>query len=125
MTRTLKLGIAATSALGATYWYYKPTVVPTTPYIPPPFVWDSIPKPVLKHLEGHDNALWKVGTTMVVGVAGMLAKGFMKASDTRVYGLDKFMKIVEDPKRTQGLITGKEVVNICKKKKISFSQESM
>lgn len=107
MTRTLKLSVAAASALGATYMYYKPTVVPATPYIPPPFIWNSIPKPVLAHLEGHDNIFWKAGTTMVVGVAGMLAKGFMKASDTQVHGLDKFMAIMQDPKRTQGLITGK------------------
>lgn len=106
-TRVFKLSVAASSALGATYWYYKPTVVHVGPYIPPPFVWDSIPKPILNHLEGHDNVFWKVGTTMVVGVAGMLAKGFIKASDTKVYGLDKFMNIIQDPQRTKGVITGK------------------
>jgi hypothetical protein len=89
-TRVFKLSVAASSALGATYWYYKPTVVHVGPYIPPPFVWDSIPKPILNHLEGHDNVFWKVGTTMVVG-----------------YGLDKFMNIIQDPQRTKGVITGK------------------
>lgn len=104
-TRFIKLGLLTSSACGATYWYYKPVKVPTA-YTPPLFDWDTIPKPILHHFEGHDNLLWQIGTKMVVGVAGLLAKGFINASDTKVYGLDKFISIVDDPTRTRGIITG-------------------
>ncbi|KAI9273197.1 acyltransferase-domain-containing protein [Helicostylum pulchrum] len=105
-TRFIKLGLLTSSACGATYWYYKPVKVPEAYYAPPLFNWDSIPKPILHRFEeGHDNLLWQVGTKMVVGVAGLLAKAFINASDTKVYGLDKFISIVDDPTRTRGIIT--------------------
>jgi hypothetical protein len=109
-----KLGAVATLALGATYWYYKPissNPPPKIPYIPPPFVWESIPKPILKRftlpITHREGIVWNAFSTAVMGGAGTLAKGFLKLSQTQVHGLEKFVQIVEDPDRKKGLITGK------------------
>ncbi|KAI9357864.1 acyltransferase-domain-containing protein [Pilaira anomala] len=105
-TRIFKLGLLTSSVCGATYWYYQPVVRPDPNYVPPLFIWNSIPKPVLSHFEASQNSvLWQLGTKMVVGVAGLLAKGFINASDTHVIGLDKFLNIINDPTRTRGVIT--------------------
>lgn len=108
-----KLGVASSLAFGATYLYYKPRTnpPPAVPYIPPPFVWESIPTPILKrftlpHPE-HDGFVWNICSIAVVGTAGLLAKGFMSLSQTKVYGLDKFQSIIDDPHRKRGVITGK------------------
>ncbi|CAO0792581.1 unnamed protein product [Mucor circinelloides] len=110
LTKT-KLGVASSLAFGATYLYYKPRTnpPPVVPYIPPPFVWESIPKPILKrftlpHPE-QDGFIWNICSTAVIGTAGLLAKGFMNLSQTKVYGLDKFQSIIDDPNRERGIIT--------------------
>jgi monolysocardiolipin acyltransferase len=108
----LRLLTTTTVGLGATYLYYKPaSQAPPIPYIPPPFVWESIPKPILKRFtlpspDTENNILWKACSTMVCGGAGVIAKGFLNASQTTVYGLEGFLKIIEDPNREKGIITG-------------------
>lgn len=105
----LRLLSATTFGLGATYLYYKPaSVAPPIPYIPPPFVWESIPKPILKRFTGHheEGMLWKTCSKIVVAGAGIISKGFISASRTTVYGLEGFLHIVQDPHRTKGIITG-------------------
>jgi monolysocardiolipin acyltransferase len=107
----LSLGFGS---LGATYWYYKTpsNPAPTIPYIPPPFVWSSIPTSIRTRFSVPPQPLengfvWNVFSTAVVGGAGVLAKGFLNASQTKVHGLEQFLKIVQDPHRAKGLITGK------------------
>lgn len=122
--RTKLVGIA-TTALGATYLYYKQPSNPTrpVPYIPPPFVWSSIPKPILKKFtlspldnkegqkqEEKNGIVWRAMSTLVMGGAGLIAKGFLNASQTKVYGLDKFLEIIQDPHREKGIITGRTVL---------------
>lgn len=106
-----RLIAAATAGFGATYLYYKPYVTPPIPYVPPPFVWESIPSPILKrftlpHPE-EGGTMHRMLSTLVVGGAGLLAKGFIHASQVQVSGLERFLKIVQDPERTKGIITGK------------------
>lgn len=108
-----KLGAITTLALGATYWYYKPirsNPPPNIPYIPPLFVWESIPKPILKRftlpITHREGIVWNACSAAVMGGAGTLAKGFLKLSQTHVHGLEKFVQIVEDHDRKKGLITG-------------------
>ncbi|KAI9478384.1 MAG: acyltransferase-domain-containing protein [Benjaminiella poitrasii] len=107
-----KLGLLSTVALGATYWYYKPVVTnptPVIPYIPPPFVWESIPKPVLKRftvpLPSKDSTGWMWSSTVVIGVTGVIAKGFLQLSKCRVYNLERFEDLLHDPNRKAGIIT--------------------
>ena len=109
-----KLGVASSLAFGATYFYYKPHTnpPPAIPYIPPPFVWESIPKPIIKRFNlpnpEHDGFIWNICSTAIVGTAGLLAKGFMNLSQVKVYGLEEFQNIIDDPNRKKGIITGKE-----------------
>ncbi|KAI8090265.1 acyltransferase-domain-containing protein [Gilbertella persicaria] len=103
---------ASKLTLGATYWYYKPAQTnppPVTPYIPPPFVWESIPKPILKRFTTpdpkRDGFVWNMFSTLTVGMAGMVAKGFMNCSQVTVYGLEEFKSIIQDPERQKGIVT--------------------
>ena len=54
-----------------------------------------------------DGVIWNMLSTLVIGTTGLLAKGFMMANHTTVYGLDSFLSILNDPYRTRGVITGK------------------
>lgn len=109
-----RLITAATAGFGATYVYYKPSVTPPIPYVPPPFVWDSIPTPILKRFTlphpVENGFIHRMCSTLVVGGAGLIAKGFIQASQVQVEGLTGFLKIVQDPQRTKGIITGEFVV---------------
>jgi monolysocardiolipin acyltransferase len=119
-----KFGIAA-AALGATYLYYKQPSNPThtVPYIPPPFVWSSIPRPILKKFtlppkdddQKRNGFVWRTMSTMVMGGAGLVAKGFLNSSQTKVVGLEGFVKMIEDPQRKKGIITGNIYVMELKK----------
>ncbi|KAI8369025.1 acyltransferase-domain-containing protein [Blakeslea trispora] len=107
-----KLGIATTLALGATYWYYKPVrsnPLPPRPYVPPPFVWESIPKSILKRFTvpdpKRDGVAWNLMSSLVIGTTGLAAKGFMHCSQLKVHGLEQFKNILEDPHRKKGIIT--------------------
>lgn len=100
------------AAFGATYWYVKPAPAPMIPYVPPPFVWTSIPTPILSRFTlpdpVHDGCLWNALSTVVVGTTGTLSKLFLKTSQTTVHNLSSFLNILNDPQRTQGIITGKK-----------------
>ncbi|KAI7906096.1 acyltransferase-domain-containing protein, partial [Cokeromyces recurvatus] len=105
-------GLLTTVAFGATYWYYKPVVTnptPITPYIPPPFVWEKIPKPVLKRFTVPINedmsTGWSMTSTVIIGITGLLAKGFLHLSHYKVYNLDRFLNILYDPNRKKGIVT--------------------
>ncbi|KAI8372038.1 acyltransferase-domain-containing protein [Choanephora cucurbitarum] len=107
-----KLGITTTLALGATYWYYKPVRTnppPAIPYVPPPFVWESIPKSILKRFTvpepKRDGIAWNLMSSLVIGTAGLASKGFMQCSQLKVHGLEEFRNILEDPDRKKGIIT--------------------
>lgn len=105
-----RLFIVSAAAFGATYWYVKPAPAPLIPYVPPPFVWTSIPERIRSRFTlpnpTHDGLFWNLTSTAVVGTTGTLSKLFLKASDTRVYNLDKFLNTLHDPNRKQGIITG-------------------
>jgi hypothetical protein len=54
------------------------------------------------------HPLWRLSSRCVVCAVGLLSKGFLKfGAKTHVYGLDRFLRLLEDPKRTRPIITGK------------------
>lgn len=56
------------------------------------------------------SAPWRVGSTVVMGVVGLLCGGFLGMSKTESHGLDKFLKLLDEradvENRQRGLITG-------------------
>lgn len=99
---------------GGAYYYQKNRnyQAPTIPYVPPPFLWETIPAQIAERFTVphpvQDGFLWNMASRCVMGMTGLLAKGFLMSNQTRVYGLDSFMAILDDPERTRGVITGKE-----------------
>lgn len=103
------------AAVGGGAYYYQKNQnyqAPTIPYVPPPFLWETIPAQIAERFTVphpvKDGFLWNMASRCVMGVTGLLAKGFLMSNQTRVYGLDSFMAILDDPERTRGVITGKE-----------------
>ncbi|KAG0738913.1 hypothetical protein G6F57_011886 [Rhizopus arrhizus] len=100
------------AAVGGGAYYYQKNQnyqAPTIPYVPPPFLWETIPAQIAERFTVphpvKDGFLWNMASRCVMGVTGLLAKGFLMSNQTRVYGLDSFMAILDDPERTRGVIT--------------------
>ncbi|KAI9317967.1 acyltransferase-domain-containing protein [Dichotomocladium elegans] len=75
------------------------------------FQWSSLPRFIERRFDPNaelleNDFLWHVGSTIVIGAVGMVAKILLKYMETtRVYNLDGFTAMVNETDRERGLIT--------------------
>lgn len=63
----------------------------------------------MRYPPGNANLLWSTTSAATVTIVGMIAKVFLWMTDVRVEGLDRFVELVMDEKRTRAILTGKTV----------------
>ena len=122
-----KIGLITTGLAGTGYYYYLSKhadqqtgdsedfvgqVGQTHAKKPILFKWSSLPNFIEKRFnpnwDSSNDRLWNLGSTIVVGTVGSVAKVFLKYLQyTRVYNLDRFIELVHD-NRERGLITGRQ-----------------
>lgn len=75
------------------------------------FRWEQIPTCMAqRYLPPYEDSsiLWRIGSSLGIGITGLVGKGVIYClENTKVDGMDRFLSILNDNNRQQGIITGK------------------
>ncbi|CAO3646827.1 unnamed protein product [Cunninghamella echinulata] len=73
------------------------------------FRWEQIPPCMAqRYLPPYEEPgiLWRIGSSLSIGITGLVGKGVVSyLENTKVYGMDQFLYILNNNNRQQGIIT--------------------